>query len=86
MPGNSTAYKAGLIVSIIGLLVVFAAALVPIYDSLSRWFKYGTPDNLGLGLGFVVILFFGTPLLILLYVCKAGLSRLDDSQSKDSTG
>jgi len=39
--------------------------LFPIIDGILRWFKYRTPDNLGIAIGMVIIFFFGTPALFI---------------------
>lgn len=76
MPGKSTIYRAGLITSLVGLLGVCAVAAFPIYDGLATWYRYRTPDNLGLGIGFVIIMLFGTPFMALLLFCRARLRKM----------
>ena len=56
----------GILSVIFGLacVVICALASIPIIDGIQTSLKYGTPDNLGLGIGFVLLLFLGMPTLL----------------------
>ena len=56
------------IISILSLLVfvfVCIIASIPIKMGINNWMQFGNPDNLGLGIGFSILIILGIPFLII---------------------
>ena len=79
MKRKQMAYRIGSIISVVGLIAVCVVAFFPIYDGLMTWYEFGTPDNLGIGIGVAIIILFGTPFFILLLYFRVKSRRIDAS-------
>lgn len=58
-------YKIISALSFFGFAVACTMASIPIKMGIDHWMRFRNPDNLGPGIGFAILMIFGSPFLVI---------------------